>query len=1708
VVDTGRGRLLGIHENADSKGRYTSVAYFAMDAAGTPTTDLLPKAYARLVIYSAERADRLDEVSLAHTRGEFQRDDAGRVTFVGHPARLSQGVLIDGGLGTVQATAFRANPRSIVTDTLGSLTVWGHGAADPLPNFQKDLVDKPGVDVVSTFNRSEFHDDITVVSPNATLTFEDSRASHGPLFRLRENVAAAQSWASPAILADHRQDLDAPQSSALTLNPNDALFPFGTSGLRMGTPGSLVYERPFRPLDATGGNAALSSFRGRPAKGGIKGMEVPAFGEVMLLPKGPPTLKGSGTADFGSSSTGRTPLDVPMYEFSNGPRGRTHLSPFFPIDPTPVFNTDPVGASPAAGDGRHLGVPGNVSVSYRHALSQENGLTYGYDGNFSDIFFDVEEQMRLLPGMVIEDVDNGTFYTVGDVGRWKTFQDSGSTDANTATGLGQPGDGFRSSTNGTISVSGGRHQDGTITVSLLPGDGDTVTIDGVVLTARAVPTLGTEFGIGGAVATTAANLAPVINANVPRVIAANLPAPGAVVNVIARKIGWRGSADTISWSTSNGAAFSLSPASNLNNAGSPREQEIFYDLNQHTDPLVDPTTTISNGFGDRVDNGDVRRPLSGHRIRITPNVEFVPVLGPRGVDGGLLPPRDNSDNLIPDADAIFYSIGATSYNFNVTDIGRFIYICGTHNYRYTGWWYIIDVLANKVLSEGNSTVQRDVAVLRKWRRDSSGALRDSATFDGALPLVERSPLIRAVADTQWNDASEASNGAAPLWDNVTGSVSDLTMEVTKSDGTNILSVVVTAAEIDGATITDCDALATFANGDVRLNGNNVSLTGGPVAGWIVWTAITNPMHPLGVSLEVTYDLSLLDATQQAEVTGEDATLRIQFLTMDANLGAGRDHSTQDTALSIGFYSYKGHNSQIDRGAGDRNNAAFISSPAPNNPNSGGDYEAYSAARGIRWVFSAPLLEENVGSYLHLIKPALHRFGVQLSSQDDSGFGGTLPNTQAWTSGWPRSGDVETLKTDLYRINRCPNTGHIVLGGDCEIFFPNQSPVDGGATLLSEKVILYSPLGVLGSWQDTVTGDLPSTGANNRPPQYALQPIGRERIVTVSPRHAKSSVILGHSSDNPSGIGPDGMGKAVSMVDSVGVVDSRESTPLGIAEPWVLMDRHRATRSRVGDLRLIANGWFADQFGAGNDYGSHTELHNANSLAPSTFPATLADSTYSWTPAGEWWQLYWPKAVRDSWIYDASVPPPTLRIDLSEAFTQAMQPGGGINSPFPGKAPKGARLTRLWVNFGVWGNDVPSRNQDDLPGYNTGGTVNDILDEFYMCFNLVVEIPGSQVRRTGLFSLVRSQASGTSGLPFGDRAPTASYTHPDNSGDDIWPGGTVVVPLYVNREAGDLMPNVMERFITGGPEPRYNSDSGAGSNPAADWVLGDPEYGFGVGSDAGNPQDSHQDVGLFANPPTPVLWGGIDTATAGNGGPFTAPGFSRVLASPHPRDSRVSGGVRSAFTSGLVADGEVFRRAAPDSLSAATMTGITVTHSAQYPAPQSGTAGSFRAVAGNPEAYGGRTCSHAFTMALTPVGDFFDTPKDGGGNRVAVDPATPPTSGSLTLATHGRTLETTRPYNKQPEARPFKVGNWLDNILDKYGIATPSGSMLPPGARVWLEVTVGPGPAAKPEPTAGTAEDDPSASGCWVGAVKVGFDVETADGTAYSNNVNVLGDDGS
>ena len=63
------------------------------------------------------------------------------------------------------------------------------------------------------------------------------------------------------------------------------------------------------------------------------------------------------------------------------------------------------------------------------------------------------------------------------------------------------------------------------------------------------------------------------------------------------------------------------------------------------------------------------------------------------------------------------------------------------------------------------------------------------------------------------------------------------------------------------------------------------------------------------------------------------------------------------------------------------------------------------------------------------------------------------------------------------------------------------------------------------------------------------------------------------------------------------------------------------------------------------------------------------------------------------------------------------------------------------------------------------------------------------------------------------------------------------------------------------------------------------------------------------------------------------------------------------------------------------------------------------------------------------------------------------------------------------------------------------SMLPAGAKIYLEVTV---------PHTRRVYDvsgiDRNSNGCWVGQVLCSFDVETADGTALTLNVNSLGEE--
>ena len=242
----------------------------------------------------------------------------------------------------------------------------------------------------------------------------------------------------------------------------------------------------------------------------------------------------------------------------------------------------------------------------------------------------------------------------------------------------------------------------------------------------------------------------------------------------------------------------------------------------------------------------------------------------------------------------------------------------------------------------------------------------------------------------------------------------------------------------------------------------------------------------------------------------------------------------------------------------------------------------------------------------------------------------------------------------------------------------------------------------------------------------------------------------------------------------------------------------------------------------------------------------------------------------------------------------------------------------------------------------------------------------------------------------------------------------------------------------------------------------------------------------------------------------------------PRSSITSGGVLSSFSSGIYSDMAIF---SPDhtnfemALHAQATTGITIAHGG----------GNFRTLGlsvMNEASDGGRwgfasggelitpqapkSSPHAFTLALTPVGDGFEAPgahltmpKISAGNLYVSDGLYVESGGSgrsfASFGRHGRTLEVSR--GTEPKDRRFKVGNWLDKILDHYGIPAQSGSMLPVGARVYLEATV---PWARRSAIPALLLS--SNNGAWISSVKCAFEVETADGTAWTLDVNTMGED--
>jgi len=2288
--------LLGVHDQVGRFGQHFSRAFFAVNDAAFMGEDeeynVQTVPFSARMVVLADSAGLLDGAASDNAKGEFVVDpETGRVNHLGYPRRLGPGVIMDGGLGLVQATAFRATPRSRQVESIGQMTVWGRGAW-PFYNGLKPA--DVGVELPSTFNTAEFHGELSVANPQGRIVFESPWAAQGLAANMLAAEAASQVYSGPAVSGNMALDMLTVYTAAsgstagisvihgnysgsrefksraiqksLGLGISDTLFPHISSGLVFRTPGTAVYERAFRSLDATGMNPYRKSRVGSHNRSGIAGMGIPVQGEVLLLPQGP-TGRGEFRANQNlmgdptkhASGGGITPTDIPLYEFVNAtissiyvedgvgglppsatlPNARLDISPFG-FNASAVFQADSVfGAgqfsNPAntnapclsifdRGHYTHFGQPGAISQAYRHAISREDPGFFNKDTALV--------QMRLLDGMVVEDTTNGTFYTVGATGRFQNLK-------NASTSLGILGDGVRSPTNGSL----------------------------VAQSVRKVPYFNPIDP-----------LTPFIRYAAP---------------------------------------------------------EVVYDISENFDPDVDrepfSEKGLANGFGDRVDRRFVRRPLSGHNMRITPNVEFVPVLGPRGVSGGLSEPAywrfetgRTGDYWVKTAlqgDAVFYDLNhrfvAPSPETGEGDVGRMLYVCGTHTYAHTGWYTIIDVVEDwqvvdrADLRDGrglyvhpeHTAKVKSVALLRKYNCDDSqrvplsmkpkGTRSDDHT--GWFPLRPRAPYVSSISDRHTNCGDQMGHFGLcrrstpvvhgdqewllPSYDNLylnfhlAGEVNQPAPYGGAFDGFGqnplLFSTSISKADMVLAGVcgdnTDwptaapvaltSELAANFLNGRSESNGVLFLETVFPGInagnGFVVWNV-------KGDVLSAHYDLAALESIGLSEsypvydrVVGGSACFQVHWRTRRdvAQVGVPTgalapylpytspesiSYDVYDGPHVVGFSKDIGHSCGVDRSVGDRNNAlpmpyiGYLSQDPAGiyNPNTTEDTDlvfplmpVQSAARGLRWVFSHPLSEENAGSYVHLTRPHIHRFGSILDSQRIAGQTTEMQIDSTWTSGHQRALDVQKnkgrldLRTDIFRINRCPTTTKLLLGGDCETFFPEFSnnrylaaTVKGDDTGFS-RPIMYAPLGVHGSWPDT---DEPSvlgeTGGVHFPVRYALQPIAREKIITVSPSSAKSSTVMSRgrselstgSVQGPQGVGPglaigmpgtltapetsfamepwqlvsrtdmtrfdsmnvlekiitqskgyisptggyydsrveinnanfdmkpianvlaevaaEGAILAAEMIQLVGdivamivgpmltalmdlaaallqllteffnlivadqllkacladpvsanyhilvaeledlkgdkqevlswidylktkkdalelylkkadedlvaatklvfqitaeltattadastvtaqisaidtilanlatliaaedtIIDNLETMIQAIEDDlqtnydwnsdheadhyandmtvWTLLQDRKAHQqdlqkhvhvrnmmladkmekeqeklelmehlTLLNDQITLLNDQLADattaQALAENDFNrlknkfKHTDwsdhsndmyalgdwdfvfpamlgqfespalddycyssmldvanrwatdisndlankaaqvaaeaaavIHGGNTLefllnafesttisadqaieiayakllvleniiyelvwlvvafieklmdilklvlevfmegllglggwsAPNPEWLTPIDSTYMWSPAGEWWQLYQP-----AWASNgpgADHPPPTLKVDLTEAFTQAIAPGSGLNSPHPGRAPRGVRLNRLWVNFGVWGNDPAAtsglggdRRPWETPGYLPSLETNtamgaDVLDPQYMAFNLILEIPGSQARVWDANDGSDfAKSSGNSGFPFGGRAPTASTTHNSNSltrhdpHQQRFPGGTIVVPLYCNREAGDMMPNTMERFVTVGPKPsivaRKSYEFNAPvRNPTPDWSGGFYEYGFGTASErpddlsyfdpntlAGSGsmglsghlhswdipdlwlaipahmQDANK--GLFVNSYNPVLWGGMDFARWKDDateldGVFSHAKYSRVQASVFPRQSRTGGGLRSAFTSGLIPHGKAFSGFYPQSLSAATLTGLTVAHSGTMPPPPTAEAGSY--AESNLEA--GYSCPHGFTIALTPVGDFYHEPMGEVGSgllarlpihprKATEQPGNPKLDYNdprLRVGRYGRQLETLEavPIESSEMLRQMRVGNWLELILERYGIPAASGSMLPPGARVYLEVAVGPGNASNNNSLGGNLQGTLGA-GAWVGNIKLSFDVETADGTAWTTDVNVLGDE--
>ena len=1607
------GQLYGVFPHMTSNGVPKTIAFFTIpNGFGTVVGN-----HFRGVIRSWEEtnflADQMENIVV---------DDQGKYSFQ-MTRRLGRGIFLDGGLGVVHATGFRSNPRPVKQVSVGGLQMFATAGYPytSTPNRTASVL------VSNILDTTEFVDDVYVVSPKGKIVFEDARALSGLAARIKENY-----WSSTPTFSE---------------GTYDALLPYNMGGLMFRGSGGVTYSRPFSPLNSYA--SATRQYLGKPIDSGLKGLGIPNYGRCLLLPKGAATQKGKGVPNFNMGGFpalyGATPLDVPLYEFVQGSNhtmtdfgsNENSLIGCLGFHSASAANVEPH-AIMGTGDGHEANV-GSLSNSAAPSISR-------YPAPYL-----AGEQMTVMEGMVIEDVTNGTFYTIGEIGRnWIESQ----------------------------YTSNGMYYTGST------GEGDRPSVQGS--------------------------------------------------RVVVNKDG------------QESIIFDFNPlVGHQNSLGDP-----CHGFGDRTDTFTDQDTTATyNPVMIGSDRTHVRTPVLGHKLRITPNVEFVPVLGEHGVDGGLLPPASPEFS-----DAIFYSIThdfkQANANNGAGDIGKFLYLCGTESFNYTGWWVIIDVIENYMIQGDDkvhdqySILQKDVAVLRKLDRHE-GREGEPETNKGALPLGNRSPSLRMTGSPHLKDI----NGGSPQWFD-SANCSDLTLVFKEYDGTTH-TMIVPSAFFAGLTLAGTVAAL---NADPLYNGS--ALFG--FANFVKWSFEgTDDLHG---SITVTLDRSINDATRLfwERFVGHYATIYGYFSPNNTvtNNTASSPAIPQKLGQS-GFFSYPGVNSAVDRGAGDRNNSAIMFGTDT--------FQSYSAARGIRWVFSHPLTEENVGSYLHLTRPQKRFFDRDVVGFARPTADGANPQ---WISRYQTENDLNAnelkLKTDIFRINRCPATKEMVVGGDCETATRSLQVSDG-----SSQTFIYSPLGLnYGFWQDTNQHDYQDIVLYNtatvkpytvrplrEPTEYALQPIAREKIVAVNPSSGESNTYLMMSPKiriqtieyffdttgafrvenhyvitcgdgttvsgefhppkdmlsvgtpiifRDTGLaGLDGSVGYVLGFEDVQLFDTAGPNPLYTNKVRVKVFTPTYNVLLATQTVTLPEAYVAVTEGLrplsvnGVDLSQPFKLRSASDLMVGNTVSAyamnyeqLTGTEYQWTPASKWWevqvpyaQLGWDHPIDEVQKAQTTETPSVLRFDLTEAYTQAQQSGAGIGSAIVEKRPVGVRLNRIWVNFGLWGNpsQVGLSAEHDwsvTPALRWKGA-NPSRSVQAITFNLKVEIPSKKANP--------DPRHGAGLLPFGGRAPTISAhlnrDTPNVTGDkDVQNLATNVydIPLYVNREAGELSPNITDRFRSKGLK-----------SATRDWMVGDAEHGLGIGStaDVSTFYDITTDAtgaGKFIpNASTVAVWGTIDSyafsdGVAGN------PRHGLVQCSLSPRQSMVavnpfvgSRGLSPSFN-WIEFDDDALK-SLERSLHKNSLNGLTISHIASYAPPPTITSGVYT-----------HLCPHSFTVALTPIGDTFEVDKllDFGTN----DFLTPTNNEAGSLG-----------YTLKPDSnRRFKVGNWLDSIIKEHGLEGLSGSMLPEGAKVWLEVTV-------PQTKAfyGTGVDTPTertANGTWVGQVLCSFEVETADGTAITKDVNLLSDE--